>query len=216
MRSPNSFDWVKRGRIESYHCSIRGEAMKRVTPEPSYSAKVDNLDKFTLFEIVILPSLVALISIIWYPLKVDAGALAEKGIGPFDIDAGVSDILLVLLPVLTAILIITSIVFRKKLLLDAIQSATFVFMSVSLALAFSVLGMLLLSVVQNINYSDTINEVRTEILEDNGYDNIKQSSSEDYDYEVTRDGEPRSIDFFYEDGELKLDEVTHNSIPIKK
>lgn len=100
--------------------------------------------------------------------------------------------------------------------MGAVQSVTFVFLSIFLALAFSGLGMIVLSFVQNVNYSDTINEVRTEILEDNGYDNIKQSSSKDYDYEVTRDGEPSSINFFYDDGELKLDEVTHNSVPINK
>lgn len=190
--------------------------MKRAKPEPSYSRKADNLDTLSLFEIIILPALVALISTIWYSIKLDAGALAEKGIGPLDIDAGFFDIMLVLLPVLAAILIVASIVLRKKLLIGAIQSGTFVFFSVAIALAFSVLGMVALSLVQNINYSNTINEVRTEILEDKGYDNIKQSSSEDYDYEVTRDGEPHSINFFYDDGELKLDEVTHNSIPLNK
>lgn len=190
--------------------------MKRVTPEPSCSAKADNLEKFTLLEMIILPVLVALISTDWYSIKLDAGALAEKGIGPFDIDAGFFEIMLVLLPVLVTILIVASIVLRKKLLMGAVQSVAFVFLSTAMALAFSVLGMIALSLVQNTNYSDTVNETRTEILEDKGYENIKKSSSEGYDYEVTRDGEPRSIDFFYEDGELKLDEVTHNSIPINK
>lgn len=100
--------------------------------------------------------------------------------------------------------------------MGAVQSVTFVFLSASLALAFSLVGMVVLSFVQDFNYSDTINEVRTEILEDNGYDNIKKSSSEKYDYEVTRDGEPSSINFFYDDGELKLNEVIHNSVPINK
>lgn len=190
--------------------------MKRVTPESSYSTQAENLYRFALLEMVILPALVTLISIVWYSIKADAGALAEKGIGLLDIDAGFFEIMLVLLPVLATILIVASIVLRKKLLMGAVQSVTFVFLSASLALAFSLVGMVVLSFVQDFNYSDTINEVRTEILEDNGYDNIKKSSSEKYDYEVTRDGEPSSINFFYDDGELKLDEVIHNSVPINK
>lgn len=62
--------------------------MKRVTPESSYSTQAENLYRFALLEMVILPALVTLISIVWYSIKADAGALAEKGIGLLDIDAG--------------------------------------------------------------------------------------------------------------------------------
>ena len=73
-------------------------------------------------------------------------------------------------------------------------------------------GLFAVAGIQTAQFSDQVAETRISILEEQGYDNIKEISNEEYDFTADKDGESMRIDFVVEDEELFIQESNNTSV----
>lgn len=195
--------------------------MKRYTEKQSTAQDYlfeDESDGFTISFSTFLTVLLAatLGAIVWSALSFDPEGLAEKGLSLLDVPPNTS-ILIGLLPFALGFTILftrfapeyyKTTSFLETLLFSA------VFTSASFLVFF--IGLLSVAGIQTAQFSDQITETRISILEEQGYDNIKEISNEEYEFTADKDGKSMRIDFVVEDDELFIQESNNISVtPVK-
>ena len=178
----------------------------------------DESDGFTIPFSTFLTVLLAttLGAVIWSALSFDPEGLAETGLSLLDVSPDTS-ILIGLLPFVFGFTIlfarfppegfgVTS--FTGTLLLSAL------FTTISFLVFF--IGLCTVAGIQTAQFSDQITETRISILEEKGYDNIKEISNEEYEFTADKDGKSMRIDFVVEDEELFIQESNNTPVaPVK-
>lgn len=174
----------------------------------------DESDGFTISFPTFLTVLIAaaLGATAWSARSFDPEGLAEKGLSLLNVSPDMS-ILIGLLPFALGFTILftrfspeeyKTTSFIETLLLS-------VFFTTASFLVFFI-GLFAVAGIQTEQFSDQITETRISILEEQGYDNIKEISNEEYDFTADKDGESMRIDFVVEDEELFIQES--NNTPV--
>lgn len=191
--------------------------MKRYTEKKSTAQDYlfeDESDGFTIPFSIFLSVLIAATfgAIVWSALSFDPEGLAEKGLSLLDVSPDMS-ILIGLLPFALGF----TILFTRFATEDYKPTSfleTLLFSAVFTGASFMVFffGLLAVAGIQTAQFSDQITEVRISILEEQGYDNIKEVSNKEYEFTADKDGKSMRIGFTVEDEELFIQESNNTSV----